>query len=111
MGVFFGLMGPVRGLKKRRKIEKKPKENASGSSEKERSVDWWDELSKRMNGIFFYSFIRSLYQTFVLCLLFLFKTALFACGVLIMLFALVDHSRHGRYLNFCWQLIDFQFMG
>ncbi|XVF20120.1 hypothetical protein REPUB_Repub11eG0170900 [Reevesia pubescens] len=47
-------MGPVRGLKKRRKIEKKkPEENASapGSSEKERSVDWWDELSKRMNGL------------------------------------------------------------
>ena len=55
MGVFFGLMGPVRGLKKRRKIEKKPEENASasGSSEKEWSVDWWDELSKRMNGMFF----------------------------------------------------------
>ncbi|XP_012474466.1 protein ALP1-like [Gossypium raimondii] len=44
-------MGPVRGLKKRRKIEKKPEENASDSSEKERSIDWWDELSKKMNGI------------------------------------------------------------
>ncbi|XVF46477.1 hypothetical protein PTKIN_Ptkin03bG0029700 [Pterospermum kingtungense] len=44
-------MGPVRGFKKRRKIEKKPEENASASSEKERSLDWWDELSKRMNGL------------------------------------------------------------
>ncbi|XVF68699.1 hypothetical protein PTKIN_Ptkin11bG0022400 [Pterospermum kingtungense] len=50
-------MGPVRGLKRRRKIEKKPEENASafasasGSSEKERSVDWWGELSKRINGL------------------------------------------------------------
>ncbi|XP_016745044.1 protein ALP1-like [Gossypium hirsutum] len=44
-------MGPVRGLKKRRKIEKKPEENASDSSEKERSIDWWDELSKKMNGL------------------------------------------------------------
>ncbi|XP_016725311.1 protein ALP1-like [Gossypium hirsutum] len=44
-------MGPVRGLKKRRKIEKKHEENASASSEKERSIDWWDELSKKMNGL------------------------------------------------------------
>ncbi|OMO91317.1 Harbinger transposase-derived nuclease [Corchorus olitorius] len=46
-------MGPVRGSKKRKKVEKKPEENASasGSSEKEGSVDWWDELSKRMNGL------------------------------------------------------------
>ncbi|KAA3457643.1 Harbinger transposase-derived nuclease [Gossypium australe] len=42
-------MGPARGLKKRRKIEKKPEENASASSEKERSIDWWDELSRKMN--------------------------------------------------------------
>ncbi|XP_016755981.1 protein ALP1-like [Gossypium hirsutum] len=43
-------MGPARGLKKRRKIEKKPEENAFASSEKERSIDWWDELSRKMNG-------------------------------------------------------------
>ncbi|GKV08183.1 hypothetical protein SLEP1_g19852 [Rubroshorea leprosula] len=43
-------MGPVGGLKKRRKVEKKPEENGSGSSEKGGSVDWWDEFSKRING-------------------------------------------------------------
>ncbi|GLT65065.1 hypothetical protein SLA2020_375170 [Shorea laevis] len=47
-------MGPVRGLKKRRKVEKKPAENGSGcgsgSSEMEASVDWWDEFSKRITG-------------------------------------------------------------
>ncbi|GLU11650.1 hypothetical protein SLE2022_283830 [Rubroshorea leprosula] len=45
-------MGPARGLKKRRKVEKNPAENGSGSgsSEKEASVDWWDEFSKRITG-------------------------------------------------------------
>lgn len=47
------LMGPVRGVRKRKKADKKPEENASGSgsSEKEGPVDWWDEFSKRINGI------------------------------------------------------------
>ncbi|XP_061372546.1 protein ALP1-like [Gastrolobium bilobum] len=47
-------MGPVRGLKKRRKPEKKHDKNgssASGSPDKEGSEDWWDELSNRMNGL------------------------------------------------------------
>ncbi|KAA8543938.1 hypothetical protein F0562_021885 [Nyssa sinensis] len=45
-------MGPVRGYKKRRKIEKKvePNASASGSSE-EGSVDWWDAFSKRIAGL------------------------------------------------------------
>ncbi|XP_057479536.1 protein ALP1-like [Actinidia eriantha] len=41
-------MGPVRGYKKRRKIE--PNASASGSSE-EGSVDWWDVFSKRVAGL------------------------------------------------------------
>ncbi|XP_057483396.1 protein ALP1-like [Actinidia eriantha] len=41
-------MGPVRGYKKRRKIE--PNASASGSSE-EASVDWWDVFSKRIAGL------------------------------------------------------------
>jgi len=48
-------MGPVRGLKKKRKPEKKYDRNgsaASGSPEEEGPVDWWDDLSKRMNGRF-----------------------------------------------------------
>jgi len=50
-------MGPVKGTKKRRKTEKAHDNNngsgsASGSSEKEGLVDWWDELSKKMNGTF-----------------------------------------------------------
>ncbi|KAK9280540.1 hypothetical protein L1049_014232 [Liquidambar formosana] len=43
-------MGPVRGYRKRRKIEKKVEQNAT-ASEKEESVDWWDEFSKRINGV------------------------------------------------------------
>ncbi|KAF7120780.1 hypothetical protein RHSIM_Rhsim13G0086800 [Rhododendron simsii] len=41
-------MGPVKGYKKRRKVE--PNVSASGSSE-EGSLDWWDALSKRIAGI------------------------------------------------------------
>ncbi|XP_028057900.1 protein ALP1-like [Camellia sinensis] len=41
-------MGPVRGYKKRRKVE--PNASASGSSE-EGSVDWWDVFSKRIAGL------------------------------------------------------------
>ncbi|KAJ7980902.1 Harbinger transposase-derived nuclease [Quillaja saponaria] len=46
-------MGPVRGFKKRRKTEKKPDGygSSSGSPEKEGLVDWWDEFSKRINGL------------------------------------------------------------
>ncbi|KAK8536168.1 hypothetical protein V6N13_009544 [Hibiscus sabdariffa] len=44
-------MGPVRGSKKKRKIEKKPDENVSASSEMEGSVDCWHDLSRRMNGL------------------------------------------------------------
>ncbi|KAF3453824.1 hypothetical protein FNV43_RR04265 [Rhamnella rubrinervis] len=46
-------MGPIRGLRKRKKTEKKPEENASGSgsSEKEGTVNWWDEFMKRISGI------------------------------------------------------------
>lgn len=49
-------MGPIRGYKKKRKIEKKIEQIdlASGSSE-EGSVDWWDEFSKRIAGICFFS--------------------------------------------------------
>ncbi|XP_045805092.1 protein ALP1-like [Trifolium pratense] len=46
-------MGPVRGIRKRRKTEKSLDNNGSGSgsSEKEGVVDWWDELSKKINGL------------------------------------------------------------
>lgn len=44
----IALMGPVKGYKKRRKVE--PNVSASGSSE-EGSLDWWDALSKRIAGI------------------------------------------------------------
>lgn len=51
-------MAPLRGgLKKKRKLDKKTEGNASasasGSSEKEASVDWWQEYSERINGILF----------------------------------------------------------
>ncbi|KDP44193.1 hypothetical protein JCGZ_05660 [Jatropha curcas] len=50
-------MGPIRGYKKRKKTDKRTEENASGSgsgsgsTEKEGPVDWWDEFSKRINGL------------------------------------------------------------
>uniref|UniRef100_A0A3Q7JQS7 Uncharacterized protein n=1 Tax=Solanum lycopersicum TaxID=4081 RepID=A0A3Q7JQS7_SOLLC len=42
-------MGPVRGHKKKRKVEKKVEKDslASGSSENG-SADWWEMLSKRV---------------------------------------------------------------
>ncbi|KAJ4828472.1 hypothetical protein Tsubulata_013727 [Turnera subulata] len=47
-------MGPIRGNKKRKRTvvdNKKANENASsGSAAKEGPVDWWDGLSKRING-------------------------------------------------------------
>lgn len=54
-------MGPVRGIKKRRKQDKNgsASASASGSSEKEGHEDWWEELSKRINGIYFYFFLVS----------------------------------------------------
>ncbi|XP_052187978.1 protein ALP1-like isoform X2 [Diospyros lotus] len=44
-------MGPVRGYKKRKKVEKKvePNASASGSSE-DASLDWWDVISQRIAG-------------------------------------------------------------
>jgi hypothetical protein len=48
----FPLMGPVRGSRKRKKTEKKHEENASASgSPEEGPLDWWDEFSRRINGI------------------------------------------------------------
>ncbi|XP_010260062.1 PREDICTED: putative nuclease HARBI1 [Nelumbo nucifera] len=47
-------MGPVRGLKRKRKVEKKVERNSSAApapSEKEQEpVDWWHEFSKRITG-------------------------------------------------------------
>ncbi|XP_068644504.1 protein ALP1-like [Aristolochia californica] len=43
-------MGPVRGFKRRRKLERKVEgEGVSESSEQE-PVDWWDDFSKRITG-------------------------------------------------------------
>ncbi|KAJ9188954.1 hypothetical protein P3X46_000303 [Hevea brasiliensis] len=50
-------MGPIRGYKKRKKTDKRAEDNAyasasaSVSAEKEGPVDWWDEFSKRINGL------------------------------------------------------------
>ncbi|GMG98233.1 hypothetical protein Nepgr_000073 [Nepenthes gracilis] len=50
-------MGPVRGVKKRRRTEKNIEHNvsASGSSENEVSGDWWVDFSKRINGLLYSS--------------------------------------------------------
>ncbi|TKY48446.1 nuclease HARBI [Spatholobus suberectus] len=69
-------MGPVRGFKKKRKPEKKHDKNgsaASGSPEREGPVDWWDDLSKRMNDscinmLFLCDFCVKLeYISFIIC--------------------------------------------
>lgn len=52
-------MGPVRGHKKKRKVEKKVEKDslASGSSENG-SADWWEMLSKRVAGkIIIFSYV------------------------------------------------------
>lgn len=58
MGLFKAVMGPIRGYKKKRKTDRRTEENASGSGsgsgEKEGPLDWWDDLSKRFNGTFFF---------------------------------------------------------
>jgi hypothetical protein len=47
--VIFVLMGPVRGHKRKRKVEKKAEEKALASgSAQEGSADWWDVLPKRI---------------------------------------------------------------
>lgn len=53
------VMAPIRGSKKRRKIEKKAEGNASasGSSEQEPSFVWWLEYSKRINGIYSFTIL------------------------------------------------------
>lgn len=53
------VMAPIRGSKKRRKIEKKAEGNASasGSSEQEASFVWWLEYSKRINGIYSFTIL------------------------------------------------------
>ncbi|XP_045806668.1 protein ALP1-like [Trifolium pratense] len=43
-------MGPLKVTKKRRKTEMNH-DDITGSSEKEGVVDWWDELSKKINGL------------------------------------------------------------
>lgn len=75
------LMGPIRGFRKRKKTEKKPEENASGSgsSEKEGPVDWWDEFFKRINGIFFLCYFWLLYY---ICSLLVF---IFCCYIMMLL--------------------------
>lgn len=46
-------MGPIRGLRKKKKLERKLDSNgtASDSSEKDEAIDWWDDFSKRTNGL------------------------------------------------------------
>lgn len=62
----FALMGPVRGNKKKRKIEKKAEENSlvSGSSE-EGCAEWWDVLSKTVAGNF--KFLKFFWQLITYC--------------------------------------------
>lgn len=43
-------MGPIKGLNKRKKIEKNAEANASGSSQ-DGAGDWWDACSKKIPGL------------------------------------------------------------
>lgn len=54
-------MGPIRGLRKKKKLERKLDSNgtASDSSEKDEAIDWWDDFSKRTNGISIFFFLIS----------------------------------------------------
>lgn len=57
-------MGPVRGLKKRKKAEKQYEENSSASDlmAKDGPLDWWIQFSKRISGNFLLTS-----NTFTLC--------------------------------------------
>lgn len=44
-------MGPIRGYKKKRKIEKVVQNALASGSSEDGSVDWWAEFSKRIVGI------------------------------------------------------------
>ena len=53
-------MGPIRGSRKKKKLERKLDANAStasDSSEKDDALDWWDDFSRRTIGILFLSFL------------------------------------------------------
>lgn len=66
-------MGPVRGLKRKRKLEKKvfgDGESTAVTTE-QGSADWWDGFSRRITGLCF----SCCYS----CLLFCYLLALFSC--------------------------------
>ncbi|CAI0474986.1 unnamed protein product [Linum tenue] len=42
-------MGPIRGNRKRKRADKKAEENGYGSAASERSLDWWDDFSRRLH--------------------------------------------------------------
>ncbi|CAB4270727.1 unnamed protein product [Prunus armeniaca] len=48
-------MGPVRGMKRRKKAEKKVDQNvlaaAASLSSQPQPVDWWDDFSQRITGL------------------------------------------------------------
>lgn len=54
-------MGPVRGLKKRKKVEKKVDQNVLAASlgPEPEPLDWWDGFSQRITGKDFFSFFLS----------------------------------------------------
>lgn len=55
-------MGPVRGQKRKRKVEKKPEENALASgSTREGSADWWDVLPNKIASMLSFSFFPPLF--------------------------------------------------
>lgn len=65
-------MGPVKGQKKKRKVEKKVEKDdlASGSSQNGSAADWFEILSKRIAGnnlIFSLSFLLFLFWFYVMC--------------------------------------------
>lgn len=100
-------MGPIRGLRKRKKTEKKPEENASGSgsSEKEGSVDWWDEFMKRISGMFFFDILIALPYLLSFLLVFI-----FFCYILDVV-VVVEQSHSVWVCRFLSLLIEFCLIG
>lgn len=80
-GVWVVIMGPVRGVKKRKRVDKKGEEKSVGCELGD--GDWWDDFSKRITGPFFSSclviFKLNLYLVWVYWMLMVWMCYLVSC--------------------------------
>lgn len=58
-------MGPIRGYKKKKKIEKVGQNALPSGSSQQESVDWWDDFSKRIVGITSFKYMLFCFYLFI----------------------------------------------